>query len=105
MNHHPVLFNWFEVIFENVGLKRRFPILQHPLRISAEKWPKVILACFILHNISIHLEDPLEEGWLLLPEEPVPVDGRLATTDQALFAAGRRARDNKAQQMFLTRGG
>ena len=95
------------MIFENVGLKRRFPILQHPLRItiSAEKWPKVILACFILHNISIHLEDPLEEGWLLLPEEPVPVDGRLATTDQALFAAGRRARDNKAQQMFLTRGG
>ena len=89
-------------------VKRRFPILQHPLRVNIESWPKIILACFILHNVSVHLNDPVETGWLLLPEEPVPVDGtgRDATAgEQHLVNAGRQARTLKTQQLYATRGG
>ncbi|XP_013418512.1 putative nuclease HARBI1 [Lingula anatina] len=39
-------------------VKRRFPILQGRVRVQLEKIPKVILACFILHNVSKYLQDP-----------------------------------------------
>lgn len=31
------------------------------------------MACFILHNISIHRNDPIEDNWTLISEEPVPL--------------------------------
>lgn len=38
-------------------LKQRFPILQHKVRLSLNKIPKLIVCCFVLHNIAKHLQD------------------------------------------------
>lgn len=39
-------------------LKRRFPCLSLGLRLRPNKWCKVIVACFVLHNIAKSLYDP-----------------------------------------------
>lgn len=39
-------------------LKQRFPILYQKIRISTERIPAFITACFILHNIAKYLQDP-----------------------------------------------
>lgn len=38
-------------------VKQRFPILQNKIRLSTERVPKVIICCFVLHNIAKHLQD------------------------------------------------
>jgi hypothetical protein len=38
-------------------LKRRFPILHYKVRLSLEKVPAVIVACFMLHNVAKYLDD------------------------------------------------
>lgn len=40
-------------------LKRRFPVLQHPIRIDTKKIPSVIISCFVLHNVAKYLKDIL----------------------------------------------
>jgi hypothetical protein len=39
-------------------LKRRFPILQGHIRVKLQKIPSVIIACFVMHNVSKYLNDP-----------------------------------------------
>jgi hypothetical protein len=40
-------------------LKRRFPVLQHPVRVANEKIPLVIISCCVLHNVAKYLKDNL----------------------------------------------
>lgn len=53
------LFKKERVIIERCfgQLKRRFPILQYVCRVKFENVPKVIVACFVLHNIGKCLRD------------------------------------------------
>lgn len=39
-------------------LKARFPILKGKVRLKTERIPTIIVCCFILHNVAIHLNDP-----------------------------------------------
>lgn len=50
-------------------LKRRFPILGGKIRVATDRIPKIIVACFVLHNIAKHLNEPDFDG-----EEPVGVE-------------------------------
>lgn len=38
-------------------LKKRFSILQNPIRVALDKVPSIVLACATLHNIAKHLQD------------------------------------------------
>lgn len=38
-------------------LKRRFPILGSKIRLATKRIPRMIMACFILHNVSKYLKD------------------------------------------------
>ncbi|XP_055601326.1 putative nuclease HARBI1 [Uranotaenia lowii] len=38
-------------------VKQRFPILQSKIRLSTDKIPTVIIACFVLHNVAKFLND------------------------------------------------
>lgn len=77
-------------------LKKRFPILQHPIRVALEKVPSIIVSCVILHNIAKYLQDDLpwdetehendnENGNENLPEEEIG--------DAARRRLGQRKRD------------
>ena len=52
------------VVIENtIGqLKCRFQMLRVPLRIHLEQAPKFILACCILHNVGVFLNDTFEDN-------------------------------------------
>lgn len=39
-------------------VKQRFPILMNKIRMSTERIPSMIAACFILHNVAKYLNDP-----------------------------------------------
>lgn len=39
-------------------MKMRFPILQSKMRISTDRIPSFITACFVLHNVAKYLQDP-----------------------------------------------
>jgi hypothetical protein len=41
-------------------MKRRFPILQGRVRVHLQIIPSVIIACFVMHNVSKYLKDPDE---------------------------------------------
>lgn len=61
-------------------LKKRFAILQHPIRVSLDKVPAIVIACATLHNIAKHLQDHLpwddsdleDGGELDVPLEEIP---------------------------------
>lgn len=55
-------------------LKQRFPILQHTVRLSFNRIPKLIVCCFVLHNIAKYLQDPQ-------PGLPDCHDGNLALVE------------------------
>ncbi|KAK9687900.1 DDE superfamily endonuclease [Popillia japonica] len=40
-------------------LKRRFPVLQHQIRLSIDKIPSVIVSAVVLHNVAKYLNDQL----------------------------------------------
>lgn len=46
-------------------IKMRFPILQSKIRISTDRIPQFITACFVLHNVAKHLRDPEFEAPLV----------------------------------------
>ncbi|XP_017480699.1 PREDICTED: putative nuclease HARBI1 [Rhagoletis zephyria] len=48
------------VIIERVfgQVKRRFTILQSKIRISTNRIPTIIAACFVLHNVAKYLKEP-----------------------------------------------
>jgi len=39
-------------------VKRRFPILQYKVRVTLKNVPKIIICCFIFHNVAKYLNDP-----------------------------------------------
>ncbi|XP_069673205.1 putative nuclease HARBI1 [Periplaneta americana] len=56
--------------------KKRFPCLSVGLRNKFENAPKIIVACAVLHNLSLEINDNLPEDdtdIMILPYEPVPV--------------------------------
>ena len=84
-------------------LKRRFAILQHPLRVKPERRPILIMACLILHNVSIHLNDPIEDNWTLISETPVPLPVTRQNEPQSAIAERRRGhalRDTIAARLY-----
>jgi hypothetical protein len=56
------LFTKERVIIERCfeQLKQRFPVLQHKVRLALKSVPKLIICCFILHNIAKYLKDEME---------------------------------------------
>lgn len=38
-------------------VKKRFPVLMNEIRVSLHKIPRIIISCFILHNVAKHLND------------------------------------------------
>ena len=48
------------IIIEQVfGIaKRRFPIIKNICRVKTERIPRLIAACFVLHNMGINQNDP-----------------------------------------------
>ena len=73
-------------------LKRRFPILQGRVRLQLKNVPRVVIACFVLHNISKYLNDP--DDFLEFSEEPVD-DGPENFND----ARKRQRRQEKRQRL------
>ncbi|XP_069702656.1 putative nuclease HARBI1 [Periplaneta americana] len=56
--------------------KKRFPCLSVGLRNKLENAPNIIVACVVLHNLSLEINDNLPEDdpdIMILPYEPVPV--------------------------------
>ncbi|PSN53128.1 hypothetical protein C0J52_06273 [Blattella germanica] len=56
--------------------KRRFPCLSSGLRNKLETIPNIIVACAVLHNISLQINDNIPEDdpdVIIPPYEPVPV--------------------------------
>ncbi|XP_069689657.1 putative nuclease HARBI1 [Periplaneta americana] len=56
--------------------KKRFPCLSVGLRNKLENAPNIIVACAVLHNLSLEINDNLPEDdpdIMILPYEPVPV--------------------------------
>jgi hypothetical protein len=56
------LFTKERVIIERCfgQLKQRFPVLQYKVRLALKSVPKLIICCFILHNIAKYLKDEME---------------------------------------------
>ena len=56
--------------------KRRFPCLKKGLGNNLPTVSSIIVACAVLHNISLQVHDqlPVDEGIEILVEEPVPAD-------------------------------
>lgn len=55
--------------------KKRFPCLSVGLRNKLENAPNIIVACAVLHNLSLEINDnlPEDDPDMILPYEPVPV--------------------------------
>ncbi|XP_044745098.1 putative nuclease HARBI1 [Coccinella septempunctata] len=72
-------------------LKRRFPILQYVCRVKLEKVPKIIVACFVLHNVAKTLKDiDLEVTEEVIEED----DNDNGEIDVPLQQQGREIRRN-----------
>lgn len=86
------------VIIERVfgQIKQRFPILQSKIRMTTNRVPTLIIACFTLHNVAKYLQD---EDFLLPPDDApreqsdtFPVSDTTPATSSALLR-GKRRRD------------
>lgn len=62
-------------------LKQRFPILYSKIRVSIERIPPLITACFVLHNVAKYLNDPefevIEEDNISTDNHDNAIDGNL----------------------------
>lgn len=81
------------VIIERVfgQVKQRFPFLQSRVRVKTEKIPRMIAACFVLHNVAKFLKDEDFE-----PAETTTYDIavlRPTVNDTTLLQRGQRRRD------------
>lgn len=92
------LFTKERLIVERVfgQLKKRFPILSHPVRIKHEKVPTLIVACCVLHNISKFLNDCFEEDVSFQEEQEDDEAAVLADIEGPLRTQGQRKRDRLA---------
>lgn len=74
-------------------LKQRFPILQSKIRLNTENIPRMIIACFVLHNVAKFLNDDFDDFELAegeLPDIPVQEINQRETND---FQRGKNRRD------------
>lgn len=75
-------------------IKSRFPLLSSRIRVATERVPKMIIACFILHNVAKYINDedfPIAEDDHELPEAtPVPDQTREIHT---LYKRGKARRN------------
>lgn len=82
--------------------KKRFPILQSKIRVKTQKIPSLIGSCFILHNVSKHLNEPDHDDveYILDREENEPIynDNR----DLILRRRGELRRNAIANHLFGT---
>ena len=92
------LFTKERVVVERVfgQLKRRFPILSHPVRIKHEKIPTLILACCVLHNVSKYLKDVFEPDSVAEEEQE-----ELGEIEGPQKTQGQRKRDRLADIIHL----
>ena len=92
------LFTKERVVVERVfgQLKRRFPVLSHPVRMKHEAIPTLILACCVLHNVSKFLDDPIEQD-NYIEEQDVDEAVMLTEVEWPTRAQGQQKRDQLAQ--------
>lgn len=77
-------------------LKRRFPFLSSRVRLSTNRIPRMILACFVLHNIAKYLNDedfPDTAGEAEMDDVPVPEHSNETNTT---FKRGKARRNQIA---------
>ncbi|XP_055907138.1 putative nuclease HARBI1 [Eupeodes corollae] len=100
-----------KVIIERVfgQLKQKFPCLQYKLRVATRNAPKVIMSCFILHNISKAFQggDENEENQMDAPmdieeEEHTPLfpPNDTSRRDSLLRVAGQSKRNEIARLLL-----
>lgn len=91
------------VIIERVFgmVKRRFPLIGHAVRLKTESIPKVIVVAFVLHNISLDLDDQLvEDDDDEIPAELVDIGNADDEVGEAqLRQLGQQRRDQIAAQL------
>lgn len=83
-------------------VKKRFPILMYKNRLSLEVIPKIVVSCFVLHNVAKHLgddyfDDQDDEGQNE-EEDDENADGANNDMNQRLL--GQRRRDELAAVIF-----
>ncbi|XP_062537849.1 putative nuclease HARBI1 [Armigeres subalbatus] len=81
------------VIIERVfgQVKQRFPLLQSKVRVKTERIPRMIAACFVLHNVAKHFNDKD-----FYPEETITyciAVPRPTVTNSSLLQRGLKRRD------------
>lgn len=75
-------------------MKQRFPILLNKMRLSTERIPAMISACFVLHNIAKFLNDPDFEVNELEEDEVNQIDHEMDGGN--LYRRGSARRDQIA---------
>lgn len=76
-------------------VKQRFPILQYKIRTSLEKAPKIIVCCFILHNVAKYLKDDSID--LLNEEQGIAVPAQEHDEVENIRRRGQDRRNNLAR--------
>uniref|UniRef100_A0A8D8UXJ5 DDE Tnp4 domain-containing protein n=1 Tax=Cacopsylla melanoneura TaxID=428564 RepID=A0A8D8UXJ5_9HEMI len=72
-------------------VKRRFPILQYMVRVKLDRVPRIIVCCFILHNIAKYLQDEeFLESEEVYFNEPNIEENILSETDLKILGERKR---------------
>lgn len=91
------LFTKERVIIERCfgQLKQRFPMLQYKVRVSIEKVSKLVICCFMLHNVAKYLHDELEP--MEPPVQDIPVPHPIQDEVDNIRQRGQRRRSALAE--------
>ena len=84
-------------------VKRRFPLIGSVVRLKTERVPKVIIACFVLHNIALDHADGMPEDAAEEDQEPdveEEFEDQEGMGEAAVRRLGQERRDNIAERLY-----